>query len=95
MRRQYVKPTGQLAARLHGAIAEMRERAQSAGDFSTSWHIMPEQAAALRGKATAYREAADLLEAIDKGYRIPKRRRWTGWTPTQRDTRPTTEETLP
>lgn len=76
---RYPVPTGKHAARLHGARMTLIEwaataiakaaLAQSEGEV--------EFAASLRGKARGYTEAAEVLRALERQGRIP--RRWRGW----------------
>lgn len=69
--------SGDLSRRIHGAEHIMRSRAQSARTAAVSLPKDSPQAAALRGKAKGYDEAADLLLRLDHGDRLPpKSHRW-------------------
>lgn len=69
--------TGDLSRRIHGAEQTMRKRAASARAASRDLPYDSPAAAALRGKAGGYEEAADLLRRLDRGDRLPpKRHRW-------------------
>lgn len=61
--------------RVHGVASELRGREAAARRASRAAH--GELAASLRGKAVAYREAAQLVEALERDQRIGHRRRWT------------------
>lgn len=74
--RWFPRPTGRIRARVHGASRALREWADSATKASKEPDTHPEFAASLRGKAMAYREAADLFDAIEDGRRLA--RRWRG-----------------
>lgn len=65
--------TGELSARLHGAEALMRGRARTARLAAGRLDPDSPGAAALRGKAHAYMEAADLLRRLDDGANLPSR----------------------
>lgn len=68
------------SARIHGAIRILEDRYATARlrarEIEAHNHDSP-QAAALRGKAHGYSEAIDLLRAIEKGWNLPRRLRWT------------------
>lgn len=78
MSTSYPIPLGALSRRTHGAEAELRERAASAYKAAIEAEAAGQVhfGASLRGKAQAYREAADVVRALDRGRRIPKRPRW-------------------
>jgi hypothetical protein len=72
----FVRPTGSLSARTKGAEIILRERALYARTLARAIDEPSYEAAALRGKAVAYKEAADLLDRINRGKRLGFHR-WT------------------
>ena len=64
------------SARLHGAIRALEDRRHSARLVAQTSED-ERQAAAMRGKTKAYTEAIELMQAIEKGWNLPKRLRWT------------------
>lgn len=65
---------GDASRRVHGMAAALRDRATTARDAAA--HAVDERAAAaLRGKATAYLEAAQMADAVERGWVMPWRRR--------------------
>lgn len=66
--------TGHASRRVHGMASALRERAAAAR--AASEQATDERAAAaLRGKAVAYTEAAAMATAIERGWLMPWRRR--------------------
>lgn len=66
-----------LPARVHGALAILETKIVTALDAADV--VTDERAkAALRGKAAGYRDAARLLQALERGTKMPWRRggRW-------------------
>lgn len=74
---RFSTPSGDLSARVHGARSTLLDRAAAARAAARSLNIDDRYAAALRGKARAYDEAAEILAAIEKGRPFPRRLRWT------------------
>lgn len=74
--RWFPRPMGRVSARIKGAANALRQWGDSAYAASKRSDESEEFRAAMRGKAAAYREAAQLVEAIHNGTRIP--RRWGG-----------------
>jgi hypothetical protein len=72
MDERYPLPTGPIAPRIHGARSTLLDWARMAHAASLIAES-PEAAAALRGKRMAYREAADLIAAIEQRRRLPQR----------------------
>lgn len=70
--------TGQTAARIFGAQKILRKRAASAREAARTADPDSPYAASLRGKAAAYDEAADLLERLNHGRRLPAKNS-AGW----------------
>lgn len=72
---RYPIPTGRLAARLHGARMTLIEWSASAVAEAGLAQIegRTEFAASLRGKARGYSEAADVILALERQRRLPRR----------------------
>ena len=64
-----------MSRRLHGLQSALRDRASSAYVAALLAEDSHAQAA-LRGKKNAYIEAAEMVAALEKGWRIPWNRRW-------------------
>lgn len=67
-------PTGGVSARIHGARKQLAELRRSAYEASLQAEARGEVefAASLRGKAQAYLEAATIVAALERGYRLPR-----------------------
>lgn len=64
------------SARLHGARRTLEDRMAAANSARRSGPASWVRAM-LGGKVAAYREAIDLIDAVEKGTRLPRRLRWT------------------
>ena len=61
------RPTGEVSARVVGASRILHRRARHARLAARQFPEDSQHAAALRGKAKAFDEAADLVERLDRG----------------------------
>jgi hypothetical protein len=66
--------TGHASRRVHGLTAALRERSRDARAAALKAED-ERAAAALRGKAVAFGEAARMAEAVERGWLMPWRRR--------------------
>jgi hypothetical protein len=74
-RQEHGALTGEVSRRVHGMGNILREREASAAKAASA-ATDEREAAALRGKATAYREAIMLTRALEAGWNLPRNRRW-------------------
>ncbi len=70
---RFDRPTGPVSARVHGGRIALCKWADAARSAAAQEELDERAAAALRGKATAYLEAATVLAAIEYGTSSPKR----------------------
>ena len=75
MGERFPVPLGGVSRRVHGLRRELIDRRRSALAAALRADEMGEKefAASLRGKASAYDEARHMLDALDRGYRLPRR----------------------
>lgn len=66
----------QYSARMHGALRTLEDRRDAA--YNAALEAEDErECAMLRGKAKAYNEGVELLRAIEHGWNLPRRFRWS------------------